>query len=47
MPRIIAVKVGLLWIACVLNDYDETSEGRFGFTKNHAVGRVLWRFCDA
>lgn len=43
MPRMLAFRVGVLWVACALNDYDEATGGSFGLTREGALDRALRR----
>jgi hypothetical protein len=54
MPRIDAIKFGMLWIAFTVNDFGDYGKPRVGRTRerarmrvyNHSVERLLDEACD-
>ena len=41
VPRLIAFRLGPLWVAASINDFGEVVESRLGFTRAHARFRVV------
>jgi hypothetical protein len=41
MPRTTVGKIGFLWVAAVINDFDQLRDIRIGFTAEHALRRTL------
>lgn len=46
MPRIVSLRLGFLWVAFALNDYEEATHIKIGFTDRHARDRTRQSLAD-